>query len=61
MFIGTSLNSDSITKATDSFEYEVEDRQTSTTSTSTTTGGNSGMGKGPGGERHTTIIIIQLL
>lgn len=55
MFIGTSLNSDSITKATDSFEYEVEDRQTSTTSTSTTTGGNSGMGKGPGGERHTTI------
>lgn len=55
MFIGTSLNSDSLTKATDSFEYEVEDRQTSTTSTSTTTGGNSGMGKGPGGERHTTI------
>lgn len=55
MFIGTSLNSDSITKATDSFEYEVEDRQTSTTSTSTTTGGNNGMGKGPGGERHTTI------
>lgn len=56
MFIGTSLNSDSLTKATDSFEYEVEDRQTSTTSTSTTTGGNSGMGRGPGGgERHTTI------
>lgn len=55
MFIGTSLNSDSITKATDSFEYEVEDRQTSTTSTSTEAGGNSGMGKGPGGERHTTI------
>lgn len=55
MFIGTSLNSDSLTKATDSFEYEVEDRQTSTTSTSTETGGNSGMGKGPGGERHTTI------
>lgn len=55
MFIGTSLNSDSLTKATDSFEYEVEDRQTSTTTSSTTTGGNSGMGRGPGGERHTTI------
>ena len=55
MFIGTSLNSNSLTKATDSFEYEVEDRQTSTTTSSTTTGGNSGMGRGPGGERHTTI------
>lgn len=55
----TSLNSDSLTKATDSFEYEVEDRQTTTSSSSTTTGGNSGTGKGPGGnsggERHTTI------
>lgn len=51
----TSLNSDSLTKATDSFEYEVEDRQTTTSSTTTTTGGNSGMGKGAGGERHTTI------
>lgn len=56
----TSLDSDSITKATDSFEYEVEDRQTTTTSSSKTTGGNTGMGKGPGGEfgggeRHTTI------
>lgn len=56
MFIGTSLNSDSLTKATDSFEYEVEERQTTTTSSSTTTGGNSGIGRGPGGgERHTTI------
>lgn len=55
----TSLNSDSLTKATDSFEYEVEDRQTTTSSSTTTTGGNSGMGKGPGGagggERRTTI------
>lgn len=56
----TSLNSDSLSKATDSFEYEVEDRQTTTSSSSTTTGGNSGIGKGPGGEngggeRHTTI------
>lgn len=56
----TSLNSDSLTKATDSFEYEVEDRQTTTSSSSTTTGGNGVMGKGPGEEfggegRHTTI------
>lgn len=55
----TSLNSDTLTKATDSYEYEVEDRQTTTTSSSTTTGGNSGMGRGPGegfgGERRTTI------
>lgn len=56
----TSLNSDTLTKATDSFEYEVEDRQTTTTSSSKTTGGNSGIGRGPGeggfgGERHTTI------
>lgn len=56
----TSLNSDSITKVSDSFEYEVEDRQTTTTSSSKTTGGNTGMGRGPGeggfgGERHTTI------
>ena len=50
----TSLNSDSLTKATDSYEYEVEDKQTSTTTSSTTTGGSSGMGRGgPGGERHT--------
>ena len=50
----TSLNSDSLTKATDSYEYEVEDKQTTTSSTSTTTGGNTGMGKGgAGGERHT--------
>lgn len=50
----TSLNSDSLTKATDSYEYEVEDTQTTTSSTTTTTGGaNGGMGKGAGGERHT--------
>ena len=51
----TSLNSDTLSKATDSYEYEVEDKQTTTSTTSTTTGGNSGMGKGqgPGGERHT--------
>lgn len=51
----TSLNSDSLTKATDSYEYEVEDTKTTTSTTSTTTGGNNGgMGKGgEGGERHT--------
>lgn len=50
----TSLNSDSLTKATDSYEYEVEDKQTTTSSSSTTTGGNNGeKGKAPGGERHT--------
>ena len=59
----TSLNSDSLSKATDTYEYEVEDKQTitSSTSTTTTTGGNNGPG-GPGGfgggnyaERHTTV------
>lgn len=50
----TSLNSDNLTKATDSFEYEVEDMQTTTSSTTTTSGGESNnMGKGAGGERHT--------
>ncbi|MCI9015834.1 MAG: ABC transporter permease [Clostridia bacterium] len=51
----TSLNSDTLTKATDSYEYEVEDKQTTTSSSSKTTGGNSGRGRGPGpeGERHT--------
>ena len=61
----TSLNSDTLTKATDSFEYEVEDRQT-TTSTSTTTSGSS-QEKGPrddGGERttvnnNTTTVITK--
>ena len=32
----TSLNSDTLSKATDSFEYEVEDKQTSTSSNTTT-------------------------
>lgn len=61
----TSLNSDTLSKATDSFEYEVEDTQTSTsTSTNTTTipgsFGNGGRPNMPGmenfqmGERHTT-------
>ena len=54
----TSLNSDTLSKATDSFEYEVEDIQTSTstnTTTSTTTGGEnkSNMPGGNMGERHT--------
>lgn len=59
----TSLNSDTLSKATDSFEYEVEDRQTTTssTTTSTTTGGSNvggmefgkGGNMGSGGEKHT--------
>lgn len=60
----TSLNSDTLSKATDSFEYEVEDTQTSTsTNTKTTTipgtsgsgGGNrpGGANQGSMGERHT--------
>ncbi len=53
----TSLDSDSLSKATDSYQYEVEDRKTTTSSTSQTTGGNGGMGRGPGaeegGERRT--------
>ena len=56
----TSLNSDTLTKATDSYEYEVEDRQTTTSSSSTTTGGETNGGNfehgGPmGGERRTVV------
>lgn len=55
----TSLNSDTLSKASDTYEYEVEDKQTTTSTSSTTTGGNSGMPNGrPGGggeERRTTI------
>ena len=64
----TSLNSDTLSKATDSFEYEVEDTQTSTSTNTTTTttpgtgvfnngnraGGPDGMDMGQMGERHTT-------
>ena len=56
----TSLNSDTLTKASDSFEYDVENTETSTSSTTTTTGGSNNSGRegqmpgGPnGGERHT--------
>lgn len=52
----TSLNSDTLSKATDSFEYEVEDKQTSTstnTTTTTTQGANSfNGGNRPGGENQ---------
>lgn len=54
----TSLNSDTLTKATDSYEYEVENTQTTTSSSSTTTGGAQGNGRGPGGmggEKHTIV------
>ena len=54
----TSLNSDMLSKATDSFEYEVEDKQTSTSSntTTSTTSGSEGRPDMPDeqmGERHT--------
>ncbi|MBQ6991673.1 MAG: ABC transporter permease [Clostridia bacterium] len=68
----TSLNSDTLSKATDSFEYEVEDKQTSTstnTTTSTTPGSGSNRPNMPGGgsmgerhtmtEKHTTTIITK--
>ncbi len=68
----TSLNSDTLSKATDSFEYEVEDKQTSTstnTTTSTTPGSDGGRPNIPGGgsmgerytmtEKHTTTIITK--
>ena len=66
----TSLDSDDITKATDTFEYEVEDKKTTTSSSSTTTGGSSnnggGMGRAPqmgGGQtiinNHTTTVITK--
>ena len=68
----TSLNSDTLSKATDSFEYEVEDTKTSTsTNTKTsTTPGNGGRPNFPGGgmgmgerhtmtEKHTTTIITK--
>jgi len=67
----TSLNSDTLSKATDSFEYEVEDTQTST-STNTTTSTTPAMGNMPnfpgGGsfgekhtmtEKHTTTVITK--
>ena len=57
----TSLNSDTLSKATDSFEYEVEKRQTSTS----TTPGSGNMPSFPGGggftmpQRNTTTIITK--
>ena len=65
----TSLNSDTLSKATDSFEYEVEDKKTSTsTSTKTSTKpGSDNRPNFPGGgmmgekftmtEKHTTTTI----
>lgn len=44
----TSLNSDTLTKATDAYEYEVESKQTTKTS-STKTSGGSGSSKRPSG------------
>ena len=56
----TSLNSDTLTKASDSFEYEVENRETSTSSSSE--GGDSFGRGGPGGKtitNNTTTIITK--
>ena len=68
----TSLNSDTLSKATDSFEYEVEDTKTTTstnTKTSTTPGSGGNKPNMPGGgsmgerhtmtEKHTTTIITK--
>ena len=44
----TSLNSNQITKATDTYEYEVEDKKTSTSTTSKVTGNNNNSGNFPG-------------
>lgn len=52
----TSLNSDTLTKASDSFEYEVEDRETTTSSTSQGAGENSG--RGPGGPQDMGRSVI---
>lgn len=56
----TSLDSDTLSKASDTFEYEVEDKQTTTSSSSTTTGGSgNSSGRGPGqqmGDAGHTII-----
>ena len=49
----TSLNSDTLTKATDTYEYEVEDTQTTTSSSTTTTGGSDNARGFGGGEKHT--------
>ncbi len=43
----TSLNSDTLTSATDSFEYEVEDTKTTTSSSTTTSGESQGIRKEP--------------
>ena len=67
----TSLNSDTLSKATDSFEYEVEDKQTSTSTNTTTSSmpGGGSMPNFPGGgdmgqmftmtEKFTTTIITK--
>ena len=62
-YIATSLNSDTLSKASDSYEYEVEDKKTTT---STTTSGPSGnippMGKGGNRQmvtRNNTTVITK--
>ncbi len=58
----TSLDSDTLTKATDTYEYEVEDKQTTTTTKKENFGNRPPMG-GPGfgtnTEKNTTITITK--
>lgn len=60
----TSLNSDTITKATDQIEYEVEDAQTTTSTTTSVSGNNQGGKGGNGGmsyhtNTNTTTVITK--
>ena len=60
----TSLNSDTITKATDQIEYEVEDEQTTTSTTTSVSGNNQGGKGGNGGmsyhtNTNTTTVITK--
>ena len=58
----TSLDSDSLTKATDTYEYEVEDKQTTTTTKKSNSGNRPPMGGenfGTTTEKNTTITITK--
>lgn len=58
----TSLDSDTLTKATDTYEYEVEDKQTTTTTKKSNSGNRPPMGGenfGTTTEKNTTITITK--
>lgn len=55
----TSLNSDTLTKASDTFEYEVEDKTTSTTTKKSNSSNRPGMENGGMTEKNTTITITK--